>query len=346
MMTPDRPPLPRPIGSALEPVYRREIARRNRAYDRGKGVTRLDRPVISVGNLSVGGTGKTPMVRLLLRELLDAGHRPCVAMRGYKATRQQESDEAAAHRRAFPTVPVVAQPDRIAGLRELFATDIGGRVDCVVLDDGFQHRRLARDLDVVLIDASRDPFADRLLPAGWLREPVSSLARAGAVVLTHAELVDDARLDALAERARAIAPGAVIASARHEWADLAIAEEGRETGEPIDWLAGRRVVGVCAIGAPEGFRSSLVRACGREPEAFLALRDHDPYDPPTLARVLASAREPGVEALVTTDKDWSKLSGTPAGEWPCPVVRPRLEIRVGSARRELLARVLGVFDRS
>lgn len=342
-MTPERPPLPAPIGSVLEPVYRREMARRNRAYDRGRSVTRLGRPVISVGNLSVGGTGKTPMVRRLLRELIGAGHRPCVAMRGYKSTRQRESDEAAAHRRAFPTVPVVAQPDRIAGLRALFETDIGKRVDCVVLDDGFQHRRLARDLDVVLIDASRDPFADRLLPAGWLREPVSSLARAGAVVLTHAELVSGDMLDALTERVRAISPGATIATASHDWADLAVFEEELETREPIGWLAGKRVLGVCAIGAPRGFRASLVAATGREPEAFIALRDHDPYDPPTLARVLAAARDRTVEAIVTTDKDWSKLAGIPAGEWPCPVVRPRLEIRLGRGADELLSRVVGVF---
>ncbi len=335
-MTPRPGPVPPAIGAIGVPLYRFEITRRNRAYDRGRGVTRLDRPVISVGNLSVGGTGKTPTVRAILEILLDAGHRPCVAMRGYKSTPRRESDEAAAHRRAFPAVPVVAQPDRIAGLRALFTTEIGRAVDCVVLDDGFQHRRLARDLDIVLIDATRSPFEDRLLPAGWLREPTASLARAGGVIVTHADRVRPSELDRLLERVGAAAPDALLATARHAWTAQRVVEEGEARVEPAAWLAGKRVVGVCAIGNPGPFFESLEFACSPPVDgaprgavlARIALRDHDPFDESAIDRIATEARESGADAIVVTEKDWSKLAGVPASVWPCPIVRPKLRIEL------------------
>lgn len=129
----------------LTPLYLAELGRRNRRFDRGAGVTRFDVPVISVGNISVGGVGKTPMVMTIAGWLLESGRRPCIAMRGYKAG-AGESDEAALYRERFGDVPVVAQPDRTAGLRALFAQERvgqasslpgpGARIDCIILDDG------------------------------------------------------------------------------------------------------------------------------------------------------------------------------------------------------------------
>jgi tetraacyldisaccharide 4'-kinase len=155
------PPLGGPIGRALSAIYAGIVSRRNRAFDAGRGVVTLDRPVISVGNLSVGGTGKTPLVAHVLEVLGGAGRNPCVAMRGYGSGRGRESDEAMLYRDQFLSVRIVAQPDRVEGLLALLASDDGGHVDSVVLDDGFQHRRLARQVDLVLVDATRDPFADR-----------------------------------------------------------------------------------------------------------------------------------------------------------------------------------------
>jgi len=108
-------PLPGPLGRILSPLYRASIARINRRFDRGKGVVRFDRAVISVGNISVGGTGKTPMVAWIVRGLIGAGHRPCIAMRGYKGG-AGESDEEGEYRREFPDVPVVARANRTLGL--------------------------------------------------------------------------------------------------------------------------------------------------------------------------------------------------------------------------------------
>src|SRR5881394_190373 len=150
-----RPALRGPLGPVAAAVYGAAISLRNRRFDRGKGVVTFDRPVVSVGNLSVGGTGKTPMVLHLARVLTEAGHRPCVAMRGYGAADGQKADEAREYHRAIRNLPVVAQPDRTLGLIELFGTEHGSEVDCVILDDGFQHRQIARQYDIVLIDATR-----------------------------------------------------------------------------------------------------------------------------------------------------------------------------------------------
>ena len=214
------PPLPRPLGVPLSWAYSAAIRRINRKFDRGRGVVRFDRAVISVGNLSVGGTGKTPMVKWLARALVEAGHRPCIAMRGYGAGKGQ-SDEAGEYERDLSGVPVVAQANRTLGLIQLFSREHdadGPHSDVVILDDGFQHRRIARDLDIVLIDATRNPFADRLLPAGWLREPVDSLRRAGAVVITHAESANAAEVTALDRRIADCRGGeGAVAVCRHVW---------------------------------------------------------------------------------------------------------------------------------
>lgn len=333
-----RPPLPPPLGTALSWVYSAAIGRINRRFDRGKGVVTFDRPVISIGNLSVGGTGKSPMVIAIVRWLREAGHRPCIAMRGY-ASRAGESDEAASYRREFPDVPIVAQSNRTLGLIQLFGQehdDDAHQTDCIVLDDGFQHRQIARDLDIVLIDASRDPFADRLLPAGWLREPAASLQRAGAVVITHAESVAPADLTTLARR---VSPVAVC---RHAWAGLTVLESGSEREVPVPWLSGRRTIAACAIGNPGPFMAMAKKAAGGTLAGELVLRDHDPFGPATVDRLIALAAGARAQAILVTDKDWSKLARVPEAKWPCAVARTRLEMAFDSGAEGLRERVLGV----
>lgn len=333
MTSADRPPAPTPLPGwltrPLAAVYAREIGRRTRAYDAGRGVVRLDRPVVSVGNLSTGGTGKTPLVRWVVGRLLDEGARPAVAMRGYGAKPGRPSDEEQEHREAMPGVPIVARPDRAVGLRALFATPEGRAVDCVVLDDGFQHRRLARDLDLVLVDASRPPDRDALLPAGHLREPVSSLARAHGVVITHAELVgadEPARIEGVLRRW--LPAGAPVAVAEHAWTALDAAGPGQPGPLDLSWLSGRRVVAACAIGHPDGFLAALKRA-GAEVVGALVLGDHDPYGPRTLARLDRLVRDRAPEAVVVTTKDRVKLGAWIASS-DVPVVVPRLGVRFRS----------------
>ncbi len=330
------------IGTLAAPVsalYGMAVARRNKNFDQGKRVTHLDRPVVSVGNLSMGGTGKTPMVVHLLELLVSNEHHPCVAMRGYRAAVAEDgsrmSDEAQVYQSEFADLPVVAQPDRLAGLGDLFATPNGEKIDCIVLDDGFQHRFIARDLDIVLIDATSDPFRDRLLPGGRLREPIGSLCRADAVVLTHSEAVSEQVLRELMEQVRRVNPDVMLACAEHAWTGFdGIEPEAqrtaavRELGGYEELLAGT-VVAVCAIGRPALFIQEVQKrteAAGGRVAETLVLRDHDPYKPETVRRVIKMAKEHNAAAIVTTAKDWTKLEREASDAWPCPVIRPRLKM--------------------
>lgn len=341
---PRRGPLPRGLswlGGPLAAVYARVIEGRNQRFDRRIGVIELDRPVISVGNLSVGGTGKTPMVRRVVSVLHHAGHSPCVAMRGYSGRGGQggiASDEADEYRRVLSDTPVVAQPDRVGGLIELFSREDGDAIDVVVLDDGFQHRRIWRELDIVLIDATRSPFTDRLLPSGWLREPVESLRRAGAVVITHAERVGQQELAALEANIERVCGRPATAVCRHVWESLTVNDGAGARTEPVSWLSDRRVGAACAIGNPAAFLAQ-VRESARGVVGEVVLPDHDPFGQASLARVADLARTGGAEAIVVTSKDWSKLSRVPALVQIAPIVVPELGIAFDRGEQDLLRMV-------
>ncbi|QQS08846.1 MAG: tetraacyldisaccharide 4'-kinase [Phycisphaerales bacterium] len=336
-----RTPERRPILLPAAWVYSLIIGGINRRFDRRKGVVEFDRPVISVGNLSTGGTGKTPMVATIVRWLREAGHDPAIAMRGYAPRGGVGgilSDEARTYAGMFEDLPLVAQPDRIAGLIRMFGTERGERVDSVVLDDGFQHRQIARQLDIALIDATRDPFGDALLPVGSLREPVSSLRRADVVVLTHADAIGEAELSSLERSVRGVAPGAIVCQCVHAWAGLRVAEAAGERDEPVAMLGGMPVVVACAIGNPSAFVAQASRHA--DVRSTLVLRDHHPFDGATVERVVAMAREHSARAIVVTEKDWAKMSRVPRDRWPCEVVRPVLRLEFLAGGEALLERVL------
>lgn len=359
-----RGPLPAWLGllaAIAEPIYRWEITRRNRAFDAGRGVVSLDRPVISVGNLSVGGTGKSPMVARVVRTLIAMGQAPCIAMRGYGARHGGRSDEEDSYLRQFPGVAVVARADRVEGLLDLFAEearahDCAGESgeanaspaitregppkvsDVVVLDDGFQHRRVARDLDIVMIDATRNPFEDRLLPRGWLREPAQSLSRAGLVVLTHGDEARNAKLEREVHEIKADLP---ILRAKHTWEGLLWrdAGSGEDRELPSASLSGRRVMVCCAIGNPDRFIAMVRGAIGADPCEVLTLGDHDAYEPGRIAKLLELARASRADVIIVTDKDWSKLRRVRPEVWPCALARPRLELTLsGEAALETALR--------
>lgn len=329
------------LGAPASALYGMVVAARNRRFDRGLGVAKLDRPVVGIGNLSVGGTGKTPMVRWVCRALLDAGVRPCIAMRGYGKRDAQRSDEEDELHRRLPGVPIVAQPNRLAGLRWLLAQPAPQPIGAIVLDDGFQHRRIARQLDIVLVDASRPMSHLRLLPWGWLREPIGSLARAHAIVLTHTDRAKS--VTELERRVRSAAPSALVARARHAWSGLEWTgpEGARWTG--VEPMAGLRVLVVCGIGQPSLFLESCTQA-GASIAQALILPDHDPYAPATIAQIIGIARRHDCAAIVTTDKDWSKLRHVEPGRWPCPVVRPLVDIEFDGVGEQLRQRIVALVD--
>lgn len=208
-------------------LYGCAIALRNRRFDRHAAASHAAPvPVISVGNLTVGGVGKTPMVIELVHRLIALGRRPAVLTRGYGARPGRAADEVLELRSALPDTPVVVDADRVRGAA---AAALQG-ADVVVLDDGFQHRRLRRDLDLVLVDALNPWGGGRLLPAGRLREPLASLRRAHAVIITRA---NQAHADALAVIERDVrrhAPDAYVCHA-------SVAPVGLTILNPSDRLA-------------------------------------------------------------------------------------------------------------
>ncbi len=323
-MIPERRPtrMPVPIARALAAAYSIGINHQNRRYDRGIGVTTLDRPVISVGNLSAGGTGKTPLVQYLVRTLRERGRTPVIAMRGYKAMPGELGDEATEHLDALGDVPIVARPDRIAGLRALFESERGETIDTIILDDGFQHRTIARDLDIVVIDSTNPPWRDALLPLGFLRERPESLRRAGAVVLTHTDRVPDLE-PVIAELRRWIPERTPIATTRHVWRDLRIEQHAAPTRTaPVDELRDRRVLAMCGIGSPEHFLRTL-ETLGADPVAVLVRQDHEPYTHPEIDSILRTLATHDLDTIVTTRKDRARL-----GEHADRILRSDRRIRV------------------
>lgn len=335
------PWLPTPLASLASRLYLNELNRRNRSFDAGKGVTSLDIPIISIGNLSVGGTGKTPLVEHIARTLVASGTRPAIAMRGYRASLGM-SDEAREYQLALPDVPTLVNPDRIAAIRnaQYFLNRQGvPPLTCVILDDGFQHRKLARALDIVLIDATRSPFNDHPLPRGWLREPVASLRRAHALIITRADLAPDAA-STIQKQLSTIAPGIPIATVAYEWSALDVTDNAASTTQPLGWLDGKRLLACAAIGNPDAFHSQITTHAGAAPTRTILLRDHDRYAPRTIDSLISIARDAHADAIITTRKDWTKLSRVDPSRWPCPVVRPRVAVRwlTGAAEVEFLLR--------
>jgi tetraacyldisaccharide 4'-kinase len=260
-----------------------------------------------VGNITCGGTGKTPVVEMLARELLLRGRRPAILSRGYRGGAERMGDEARVFARNLPGVPHLRDPDRVRAARAA----VSGGADVLVLDDGFQHVRLARDLDLVLIDAL-DPFGGgRVLPAGLLREPLEALGGATLLGITRGALVTPAHRGVLATILRERCPGTPQVEIDLEplgWQPLS-------GGEPLPpaALSGKRVAAFAGLGNPRAFRLQL-EAMGLEVAVWLPFPDHHAYRPRDLAEVERRARAAGVEAVVTTQKDAVKIPPGAAGE--------------------------------
>ncbi|WP_320055532.1 tetraacyldisaccharide 4'-kinase [Desulfuromonas thiophila] len=270
-------------------------------------------PLISVGNLLAGGTGKTPLVSYLVDLLQRHGYRVAVLSRGYGAsglrrdsvrlvcagngpllTAEQAGDEPYLLARRHPAAVVVSAPRRSAGLRCALAQ---GPIDLVLLDDGFQHLALRRDFDLVLLDARRPLATGRVLPAGLLREAPAALRHADLLLLTRCPLPLPPPLALLPERPQ-VRFGQQLASHMQDLAGAC---------RPLHDCRGGRVVAFAGIAAPEDFFAAL-RQQGIVPAATLALADHSRYDRAQLERIQALAA--GADWLLTTEKDAVKLRAT------------------------------------
>jgi tetraacyldisaccharide 4'-kinase len=314
----------RPLGRALEGVYLWGL-RRDRRRQLAAPPHRLGVPVISIGNLTVGGTGKTPVVEAFARGWLRRGGRPGILSRGYRGG-WEGNDEYRLLRRRLPGVPHFADRDRRAAGEALLRAHPD--VDLILLDDGYQHRRLHRDLDLVLIDATRPFGGGRCLPAGWLREPWTDLDRASSIVLTRADQISGGALRQLERFLEERFPGRPRCTATRILEGVRTPDGGTRV-EPAG-AAGERLGAFCALGNPQAFFRSL-RSRGLELAWTRTFRDHHAYGAADLERIRAEARRAGVTRLLTTEKDGVKLEALPGFQEGSPAidqVRIRVELPV------------------
>ncbi|HEX6812752.1 MAG TPA: tetraacyldisaccharide 4'-kinase [Planctomycetota bacterium] len=313
-MTPDvghplRPALRSALRQALWPLgllYGLVAAARNWTFDSGlRAVHRLPVPVVSIGNLTVGGTGKTPAVAFVCALARSSGRTPGVLARGYgRAPGALLNDEGAMLQRRLPWLLQEQDPDRVAAGRRL----VQRGADYVVLDDGMQHRALHRDLDVVCLDALMPFHNGSCLPAGDLREFRSGLARAGLVLLTRAGGLAREQLAARVARIREIARKQLAVHAcEHSAADVVRQPDGAVL--PLSELRGRRCVLLAAIARPQSFRA-VVEALGAEVVRELRHRDHHRFTEAEVAAAAAAAASAGA-LLVTTEKDDARMTAFP-----------------------------------
>lgn len=308
---------------AIETPYAAAVRLRNWRFDTGRAPAhRAEVPVVSVGNITLGGTGKTPTVEWLARWFAERGVRVGIVSRGYGAEPGRPNDEALELAESLPEVPHVLDRDRVRGARRAIA-EFGCQL--LVLDDGFQHRRLARDFDLVLVDAL-EPFGfGHVFPRGTLREPLSGWARADALVLTRVEQVDEAARSRIREQAQRYAPRALWLEATH--APYALrAASGDE--QPLASLAGRRIAAFCGIGNPAGFQGALARS-GYEVAGAREFADHFAYAAPDVAELARWSDGLDVAAVVCTRKDLVKIGDRWPGAKPLWALAGRLEITSG-----------------
>ncbi|MEA2734086.1 MAG: tetraacyldisaccharide 4-kinase [Humisphaera sp.] len=321
-----------------EPVYAGAMSARNSLYTSGLFRSRkLPAPTISVGNLTTGGTGKTPMVRWLAEQFIAKNLRPAILMRGYRAEETGgSSDEAEMLSQLLgDRAAVVANPNRVAGAK--IAMVGAKKPDVFLLDDAFQHRRVRRDFDVVLVNAA-EPFGfGHLLPRGLLRESMHGLARADAIVVTRANAVTGDALQQVTTALRYWNNYVSIYIADHVHASL-LTREGEKL--PVDALREKRFFAFAGIASP----ASLKRQFESYGPTFAGLRafpDHHAYTAADLEQIATDASAAGAELIVTTEKDWVKVQALPAPENLPPIVRTELQIRFRQNHgEELMARIM------
>jgi tetraacyldisaccharide 4'-kinase len=318
------PPMLRLLLWPLSVLYGQIVRARAALYARGYlGRKRLDRPVISVGNLTVGGTGKTPMVIWLAERFLAEGKRVGILSRGYKGA-AGTSDEIELMKYRLKNQPVFGVgPDRFANGQSLQTN-----VDLFLLDDGFQHLQLARDADILLLDASQPLARQQMLPTGRLREPVSAITRADILVFTRAETV----------------PGTSAAIERFQNFPVFSAATRllgfRRLGTGIPMLRLEEVgsgpfYAFCGIGNPKAFFRDL-RNWNISVASHCEFADHHRYDQRDAQELQSAARNAGTKALLTTEKDAQNLDGIAFSELPVYVAVIDLEIPKEEALLNLL----------
>jgi tetraacyldisaccharide 4'-kinase len=293
------------------------------SYDCGiRRKNKLPVPVISVGNITCGGTGKTPIVIAIVKHLLELGLKVGVLSRGYRrrgssditvvsdgqgnlASVLESGDEPYLIAQAAEKAVVMSGTNRFrAGIQAInqFGCDV------FVLDDGYQHYSLERDFDIVLIDYNDEPTRDSLLPSGRLREPLTSLNRASHVIITKIPVqFDQQHLDSLELLVRCYATQVAITTSRFSPRRLIGFSDGKQTDLPLKSLKDMKVVAFCGLARPENFFGQ-VRELGATVLAERVFLDHHWYSAQDLGSLQKELRQTGAEFFITTEKDIGKIS--------------------------------------
>ncbi len=348
-------------------VYSTAMRLRNLLYSKGWLKTyHANAPVISIGNITTGGTGKTPLVIWLCNQitknlkLKTKNYRCAILTRGYKtrrascvarrarnrrntqyAIRNTEIDEPAILADSCRGTEVIVNPDRVAGATE--AVDkFGAKV--LIMDDGFQHRRLARDADIVTIDGTRPFGYGKVLPAGLLREPLISLKRADAVVITRCDQITGAQLAQLEEKLQQVNPDMLIARSMHSPicvkymepfvipAKAGIQESGETVdsclrrNDSIDELKGKKIFAFCGIGNPDAFLNT-VKGLGAKLVGSKIYDDHHQYTNNDISDIYERAGHLNAVLILTTQKDWTKIALSGLAERDIPLAYLAIELK-------------------
>lgn len=327
-------------------LYSLVMRMRNLLYDLGLLKSfGFDTPIVSVGNLSAGGTGKTPLTALLVQSCLDRGLRVAIVSRGYHSQvksgwarvpsaiasgdAEKFGDEPCWYAERFPQVPVYVGPDRSTVVRALLMPQQGSeghgknKIDLIFADDAFQHRRLRRTLDLVVIDATQPRWHYHSLPAGRLREGFASLTRASLVFVTKCNFAEASQLEWLNHRIKETSSCSIICT------DAVVTrffDQKRE--HKFSFVATDRLLLVSGIGRPQTFEAAIRQATPAKIAGHLIFHDHQQYDKGARQKMVSEAARLGVDAIVVTEKDAVKLIDWQA---PVPLAIAELETRLTEA---------------
>jgi tetraacyldisaccharide 4'-kinase len=293
-----------------------------------------DVPVISIGNITTGGTGKTPLVIWLCKFLQQKNFRCAILTRGYKTT-QNSVDEPAILTESCPQAKVIVNPNRVEAAAE--AVDkFGAKV--LIMDDGFQHRRLHRDLDIVTVDATCPFGYGKLLPTGLLREPVASLKRADAAVLTRCDQISESELSLIEKELRLITPAMIIAKSIHNPVCAKSA-----TGEKItiEQLKDKKIFAFCGIGNPDAFLNTI-KNTGANLVGSKIYNDHYPYADSDIDDIHGQANRSGADLILSTQKDHTRYAIRNT-RYEIPFAYLAIEIRFTSGEDKLKQLIEGTL---
>lgn len=334
----------------LEKVYLSGVEKKRKAaLERAVSV---DVPVISVGNITAGGTGKTPCILLLAEALQKQGKKPAVISRGYRSGLEKEGgivsdgkkilvsqamagDEPYMMALKLPGVPILVGKDRITSAQK--AIDLGA--DVLLMDDGFQYWQMKRDLDIILIDCT-NPFGyDHALPRGLLREPLTALKRAGLFILTKSDQVHAVDVMDIKEKLQELAPGVPIFTSCHAPSKVVLYDKWKQSIHegPLKEASMKKALLVSGIGNPGAF-AETAKAAGLRMVGQMAFDDHHHYTEEDVRNGISEAKAKGAEWIVMTEKDAVKmmnLSSLSQSDIPFAVLE--IEMKIVESVKPLLS---------